>query len=818
MSVKLRLILAFLCLGVAGERASAQTNVSPPADAVLPAGTSLNWDQVKVVPVNAKRDQASLNGIWRFMPATEGATEPPQAGWAYIRVPGSWGGGGGGRRGGGGGRGGGAGGASALLARGSGPQWENFNGAELSRAWYERQVAIPADWQGRAISLRFDRVSTDAIIYANGKECGRVSYPWGSVDITSAVTPGQTADIRVLVAAIADAEQVGNFWQNAFMYVTYSPARLATRGLPGNVFLESRASEGHVTDVFVRTSTRKKDVSLDVDIAGIKQAGKVQLVAEMLDEKGAVEKTFTAQAAVVAKPMQTVTVSWPWANPRLWDVNQGNLYTLRLNVKGTGLDDQYNQTFGFREFWVKGRQFYLNGTVIHLRQMSFNEGGRGSVGDNFSEFGPSAVDARGDTSDTGPQLEQTDREGYLAAVYILNADRYIMAPDEKLVWDQNKQRAMDRADVWIRHYRNHPSAVMWVSGFNFFNSAVDADPHYIGRDGWGQEDERWWRNIVAGREMFAGLKKLDPTRVYYSHAGAFAGDVYSMNLYLDLLPLQEREDWLSQWAKNGIMPITMTEFGTPMDCTFRRGHEGFNSNITSEPLLTEFAAIYFGTDAYTGEESKYRQYLHDLFLHDLLYKSSENQLDVYTNEHRIQQLYRVNTWRSWRTAGLPGGLRIWSHMPDALQEINFPTLAWIAGPAGDYTAKDHHFNPGQKIQKQIVLINDMREPESFTATWTATVGGKEVGRGEEHGTLAVSQIKFIPFQVTAPAEEAGAKANGQITLTATIGDIKHQDAFAFSIFGADPQGSGEIAVIDPDGMTSKMLAKLGYKPRAWNGA
>ena len=57
--------------------------------------------------------------------------------------------------------------------------------------------------------------------------------------------------------------------------------------------------------------------------------------------------------------------------------------------------------------------------------------------------------------------------------------------------------------------------------------------------------------------MFAGLKKLDPTRVYYSHAGADTGDVYSMNRYLDLLPLQEREDWLSQWAKDGEMPITM---------------------------------------------------------------------------------------------------------------------------------------------------------------------------------------------------------------------------------------------------------------------
>ncbi len=167
-----------------------------------------------------------------------------------------------------------------------------------------------------------------------------------------------------------------------------------------------------------------------------------------------------------------------------------------------------------------------------------------------------------------------------------------------------------------------------------------------------------------------------------------------------------------------------------------------------------------------AEEPKYRQYLHDLFRSGMLYDSSENRLDDYANMHKIQQLFRTNTWRSWRTAGLPGGLRTWSWIQDALKENNGPTLAWIAGPAGAYTAKDHHFHSGQKIEKQIVLINDTRQPQHFTATWTATVGGKEVGRGTEHGSLAVSEIRFIPIQVIAPAEEAGGKADGQITLTA----------------------------------------------------
>ena len=371
----------------------------------------------------------------------------------------------------------------------------------------------------------------------------------------------------------------------------------------------------------------------------------------------------------------------------------------------------------------------------------------------------STLDTRGDAADSGADLDDADHKGYLVAEYILNANKYVMDSHNRLIWKENQQRAMDRAAVWMRHYRNHPSVVMWIAGFNFFNSAVDADPRHLGRHGWDQANQRWQHILAAGREMFDGLKKLDPTRAYYSHAGAYTGDVYTMNCYLDLIPIQEREDWLSEWAKSGEMPISMVEFGTPMDCTFRRGRDGFTTNITSEPLLTEYAAIYFGKDAYAWEEPKYRQYLHDLFRSGMLYDSSENRLDEYVNMHKIQQLYRTNTWRSWRTAGLPGGLRTWSWMQDALKENNGPTLAWIAGPAGAYTAKDHHFRSGQKIEKQIVLINDTRQPQDFTAAWAAPVGGKEVGKGTEHGSLAVSETRFIPIQVNAPA--GGSRRQGR---------------------------------------------------------
>ena len=264
--------------------------------------------------------------------------------------------------------------------------------------------------------------------------------------------------------------------------------------------------------------------------------------------------------------------------------------------------------------------------------------------------------------------------------------------------------------------------------------------------------------------------------------------------------------------------LPCSEFGTPTEETFRRGRDGFTHNVPSEPLLTEFSAIYFGANAYQWEEAGYRQWLHNIFADGWLYHGEEHDIQSYKNMSEIQQLYRTRTAECWRTAGLSGGLRWWCWTTYEFKKINYPTLAWIAGQPEAYTARDHHFSSGQKFQKQIILINDTRQPQDFTATWTATVSGQTVGQGELHGSLEVSEIRKLPIEISAPRVEAGGKADGQVTLTATIGEATHQDSFGFRVFGVVQPASGDIATIDPEGLTSKMLKNFGYTTHDWNGS
>ena len=78
MSIKWWLVCGVIC--IAGATITADAVATRPADATLPPGTNLNWDKANVIQLNAKRAQVPLDGIWHFVPATEGSDVPPKLG------------------------------------------------------------------------------------------------------------------------------------------------------------------------------------------------------------------------------------------------------------------------------------------------------------------------------------------------------------------------------------------------------------------------------------------------------------------------------------------------------------------------------------------------------------------------------------------------------------------------------------------------------------------------------------------------------------------------------------------------------------------
>ncbi|EGK87987.1 beta-galactosidase [Microcoleus vaginatus PCC 9802] len=828
-----------------------------------------NLTTVAVGAIDNKRSQIYLNGTWQFVPAVGNPQNPPVSpNWGSISVPGDW-------------QKENNESVPGIITRGSGKEWENFNSKQLSKAWYQRNIDIPGDWTNRRIFLDLARVSTDAVIFVNGINCGQIPWPYGTIEITKVAKPGQNT-LSILVVAVSDEKEKAVIMDPTEIYT--EKANLHSRGIIGEVRLLSLPPGPLISDVFVQTSTRKKQVKLDVELKDVAQNGQVELIAQMLDEKGKVEQKFTGTARVQAKPIQTVQVQWNWPNPRLWEVAQPNLYTLQLEVKGSGIDTQYDQPFGFREFWIEGRKFFLNGTEFRLRPNLHSDtwqGGTVEVSDrlidgyvkagfNITEMWPWNHDERGRWHFRELFSERADLKGFP-----------IMAPAldiSPIAWNgkwKNRQwndRWKARMVTEMRRYRNHPSVLMWATSPNFFGHADDQNPRRIGKRKVEAtlspyESERLRVNTPLGNDAIAAIKSADPTRPVMVHQGANFGDVYALNSYLNMIPLQEREEWISEWSKTGEMPYMAVEFGTPLHATMMRNRKGFGQVILSEPWMTEFAAIYFGKQAYELETAAYKAKIREQFVNGQEYQSwhGKKELDFAPAFQKLQQLFSTNTWRSWRTFGMSGGMIPWNDghgwevseagrkkvdigafqpgrrgvylkqvsnnllnylQPEAytvhpggeaIMNNNSSTLAWIAGASPVFTAKDHNLFVGAKLAKQVVLINDTRAAQEFSFKWRVLVGGKEVKKGEQKGRIESAGTLFFPIDVNLP-NTISSKADGEIRLTARVGERSHSDTFAFRVFPKQAKSKDTLTIFDPAGKTSAMLKQLGHPLLPWNGS
>lgn len=834
----------------------------------LKAGEPLT-PQGPIEPLSSTRAMICLNGWWKFTPAPDKADTPPSD-WGRIRVPGSWA-------------------ASetwpsgprAELIPGSTDIWKPFRdtgksddkGRTVEKAYYEREITIPAEWAGRRIVLDLRRVSTDARVFLNEKPVGDVEWPTGEVDLTDALPAGSTGTLRILVAAVREQGLVATYMETAERQITKSAAKLYSRGLIGDVFLVSRPQGAYISDVFVMPSFRKKQVTLRVEVAGVTQGGEVKLEARMLNEQGEAEKTFTSSVTLKATPIQTFEVSWPWENPRLWDLDQPNLYTLQLRAKGAGLDDEYPQRFGFREFWIEGKHFYLNGTKFRMRPCLGSITGEPPVveqidamisqirsrGYNIQEFWPTAHDRRSVWIYRELYAERASLKGFPVTGVALSVNDVIE------LWhnEADRKRWESRMIAELKRYRNQPSIVMWGCSGNYFGHRDDQNPRKIGRRGWADSDPAFKERVQRGMEAIACIRKADPTRPIFTHQGCYVGDVYTANNYLNILPLQEREEWLSEWAKKGEMPYWAVEFEMPIDLTMRRGRCGFGPTQHSEPFVTEYAAIYFGREAYLREDANYRRAIASEFDS----KKKEYRLSI-SNQENFQRLLALNIprlWRAWRTWDISGGMIPWNdghaYIPKgnarekvdlppfepgrrgvyypkvermsivptleethtltlagkALLENNNETLAWIAGSPKAFIAKEHNFVAGKPIEKQVVLLNDTRAACPYSCTWEISVGGNRIDGGTQEGTIAVGETLFLPISVLAPT--VNIKTDGVITLQATIGKRQHEDRFVFRVFPPPQKLGASVHLFDPVGETNALLEKgLGCTVKEWTGS
>ncbi|MGQ9731414.1 MAG: glycoside hydrolase family 2 TIM barrel-domain containing protein [Candidatus Zipacnadales bacterium] len=630
-----------------------------PEDATLPEGVVARWDLESAYREETPtRGRVCINGLWRFHPVKLAETTLPAAGtgWGYLKVPGTWN-------------------PSVSRQRAFGPDiWEaTLDLNAIDAAWYQREITVPQEWAGRRVFINLDNPKQWAKVLIDRKEVGRIEWPGGRLDITGFVTPGQTHELSVYTLALPlEENDIRVMGPDQIEQVRTS---VHFKGLCGDCYLESEPLGAAIIDVFIKPSVRNKELRLACELRGLEEERRYLLAAVVMDDEE-VAKEFSSGWFNGADRFE---FAGQWEDPKLWDIDQPNLYTLLLMLRdedGKLIDQITPIRFGFREFWIEGKDFRLNGTPVHLRCLDYFNAER--------DFGLASYAM---AKHTFSQARKMGFNYVIHSHYDFEAQSFayiddtVRAGDEvgfpmsfsirhvKRIWDDfenpEKRQLWNRVvEYEVRKYRNHPSIFMWAMNHNFTGWADDQNPAQLhGKfEPRPEDDQNLYQRRHAATLAEQFVMSLDGTRPCYHHQSGPFNQMTTLNCYLCWTPLQERMEWISRWRAEGIKPLFFVEFGLPHQASWGGHREGpfiWTNNVNSEPLVAEFGAIYNGDRAYelTDYDVAHYETVERVYARGEPFHIS-SVLGAYWDrrwEHNfleIKSLFTEHTWPAFRTYGV----------------------------------------------------------------------------------------------------------------------------------------------------------------------
>lgn len=336
--------------------------------------------------------------------------------------------------------------------------------------WYLTNISLNKTRDKKYVLL-LNRIELFSAIYINGKLIDRHfgSYTPFEMDITTALKTGEN-QLAIFVydqSAAVDGDRVYN--QVATTYLSNYTRAKGMMNLPGGIHdvpvLKVR-EKNYVDDVFVKTSTRKKELEIEYKIAGenISLPGtKLSFEIYKWPNGEKVDVNIPSVSPLNSSEIQSIKIKW--AQPDLWSPDHPNLYVLRTILKQGRTEDVTDTRFGFREFWIKGKSFMLNGFPIRLRGESHYRPMHDGVAFhrevfkmNKELFGVNAFRIHATMPPNNIMLA-ADEAGILlidqSAIWSVNGNFYLKGGDLFL------KNVKEEFAEWIKRDRNNPSVVIW---------------------------------------------------------------------------------------------------------------------------------------------------------------------------------------------------------------------------------------------------------------------------------------------------------------------------------------------------------------------
>jgi beta-galactosidase len=367
---------------------------------------------------------------------------------------------------------------------------------EHSVGWYRRKFRIPKSDLGRRISIEFDGVFRDSIVWVNGFRMGR--HEGGYTDFRYDVTDVLNYGGENVVAVRVDASCYEGWWyEGAGIYrhvwlVKTPPLHVAPNGTFVTAMVCGERAKIAIATKIVNDNDDTTDIVVESEFRGM---GASPMRRQRPKRTGEAPVPRAARTRVHLDPWSATEVehSITIQRPRLWSCNEPNLYQLITTLRvGDRSVDRYETTFGIRSIrWDAKRGFFLNNKPLKIKGTCNHQHFAGvgiALPDRLHVARLEKLKAMGSNAyrcshyPVAPELlDACDRLGIL----VLAENRVAGSSPE----------ALDQFRGMIVRDRNHPSIIGW---------SIANEEHTIQ---WAVAGER------IGRTMVRIAHELDPTRI-----------------------------------------------------------------------------------------------------------------------------------------------------------------------------------------------------------------------------------------------------------------------------------------------------------------
>jgi beta-galactosidase len=330
------------------------------------------------------------------------------------------------------------------------PEQNNAHGYfKYDNAWYRKRFTIEEDLKDKRVTLQFEGVAGKSEVYLNGCLVKRNFSTYNSFEVD--ISNNIYYDKENVLAVYTNTEdfegwwyQGGGIYRNVKLVIT-EPVSIDLYG----VYAPYKKLDNDLWQINFETTLRNDSY----------ENAKVEVLSSIIDADGNEISSSVGTGEVALREKNVIKYIGEVKNPKIWDIDSPNLYTIKtvLKMNGEIIDENYTRT-GFRTFYADPEKgFFLNGRKVKIKgvcgHQDFGLAGL-ALPDNIAKYRIKLIKEMGANGFRTAHYQHCN-----ATMDALDELGFIVMDEAR--WFGTDDDSVNQLTTLIKRDRNRPSVFFW---------------------------------------------------------------------------------------------------------------------------------------------------------------------------------------------------------------------------------------------------------------------------------------------------------------------------------------------------------------------